>query len=223
MNEGMKKRIYLDPNLNRLSEYYDRDIVKVLSKNLKEAYLFWGISTKSFENILNTFECSKEEIFFKLLVNYRQEDKIQRHKEIFVPPFTNNWFLQFEQTIKSLKVEVIAYSHGGHNYSLLHSAEISVPSHKPSKILHKDWIKPGWVLNIYVVEFNGVIHLQDGPKTDQNNFLNSEDSNFNNLTSDELPEWHEGFFVWPDGSSGFMGSSGIFASSSNHMRKSNEQ
>ena len=32
-------------------------------------------------------------------------------------------------------------------------------------------------------------------------------------------DWHEGFFTWSDGSSGFMGSSGIFASSSNHLRK----
>ena len=70
MNEVKKEKIYLDPKLNSLPDYYDRDIVKVLTKNLKEAYVFWGISSKSFEKILNAFNCSKEDVYFKLLVNY---------------------------------------------------------------------------------------------------------------------------------------------------------
>ena len=101
MNEVKKERIYLDPKLNTLPDYYNRDIVKVLTKNLKEAYIFWGVSSNSFEKILNAFVCKKEEVYFKLMVNYTQEDKVQRYKEIFLPPFTNNWFLQFDQRIKN--------------------------------------------------------------------------------------------------------------------------
>jgi hypothetical protein len=84
MNEGKKERIYLDPRLNTLPDYYDRDIVKVLTKNLKEAYVFWGVSSSSFNKILSAFNCEKNEVYFKLMVNYAQEDKVHRHKEIFL-------------------------------------------------------------------------------------------------------------------------------------------
>ncbi|HMV42243.1 MAG TPA: DUF4912 domain-containing protein [Leptospiraceae bacterium] len=218
MTEEKKSRIYLDPKFDRLPDYYNRDIVKILTKNLKEAYVFWGISTESFKKILDTFNCSKNEVYFKLIVRYAQEDKIHRHKEIFLPPFTNNWFLEFDQRIKNLKVEVIAFSQAGHSYSLLHSAEISIPSHKPSKVLHRDWLKASWIKEFNLVDVNGEIHIQDGPKQEPN----SNTITINQSLSEEL-EWQEGFFTWPDGSSGFMGSSGIFASSSNHMRKKNEQ
>jgi len=222
MNEVKKEKIYLDPKLNILPNYYDRDIVKVLTKNLKEAYVFWGISSKSFEKILNAFNCSREDVYFKLLVNYMQEDKVRRHKEIFLPPFTNNWFLEFEQRIKNLKVEIIAYSLGGSTYSLLHSAEISIPTHKPSNLLHKDWIAPAWVREKNIIEVNGELHLDEGPKNPNNNFnLSNTNSEMNQNSVDQDLEWQDGFFTWSDGSSGFMGSSGILASSSNHMRKSN--
>lgn len=220
MNEVKRERIYLDPKLNSLPDYYDRDIVKVLTKNLKEAYVFWGINSKSFEKILNAFNCSKEDVYFKLLVNYTQEDKIRRHKEIFLPPFTNNWFLEFEQRIKNLKVEIIAYSLGGHTYSLLHSAEISIPTHKPSHVLHKDWLKPAWIQQHNIIEVNGELHLQEGPRTQENKLSFLEINSKMNSEAESL-DWQEDYFTWSDGSSGFMGSSGIFASSSNHMRKSN--
>jgi hypothetical protein len=218
MNESTKERIYLDPKLNTLPDYYDRDIVKVLTKNLKEVYAFWGISSSSFGKILNAFNCKKEEVFFKLIVDYMQEDKVRRHKEIFLPPFTNNWFLQFEKRIKNLKVEVIAYNQEGNTFSLLHSAEISIPSHKPSKILHKDWLKPSWVQNFNMVEINGEYHIKEGEKKKESENFEESESNVTFLNSEE--EWQEKFFIWPDGSSGFMGSSGILASSSNHLRKS---
>lgn len=221
MNEGKKERIYLDPKLNTLPDYYDRDIVKVLTKNLKEAYVFWGISSNSFNKILSAFNCDKDQVYFKLMVNYAQEDKVHRHKEIFLPPFTNNWFLQFEQRIKNLKVEVIAYSQSGNTYSLLHSAEISIPNYKPSKVLHKDWLKSSWVEQHNIVEINGELHVQEGERKVDAGTAQGKLP----LTpiASESVEFQEGFFTWSDGSSGFMGSSGIFASSSNHMRKSNEQ
>ena len=216
MNEGKKERIYLDPRLNTLPDYYDRDIVKVLTKNLKEAYVFWGISSNSFSKILNAFNCEKNEVYFKLMVNYAQEDKVHRHKEIFLPPFTNNWFLQFEQRIKNLKVEVIAYSQFGNTYSLLHSAELSIPNYRPSKVLHKDWLKATWIEQHHIVEVNGELQIQEGEKKVDTG--SAVDKLHLTPTTDDV-EWHDGFFTWSDGSSGFMGSSGIFASSSNHMRK----
>lgn len=224
MSEEKRERIYLDPKLNTLPDYYDRDIVKVLTKNLKEAYVFWGISSQSFEKILNAFQCIREEIYFKLMINYKQEDKIQRHKEIYLPPFTNNWFLQFEQKIKNLKVEVVAYTKTGNTYSLLHSAEISIPNHKPSRVIHKDWIKPAWIKEHNLVEINGEILMQDGPPAKGDSFSADSTKSINESLSNEILDWNENVtFTWSDGSSGFMGSSGILASSSNHMRKSNEQ
>lgn len=216
MNEAKKERIYLDPRLNALPDYYDRDIVKVLTKNLKEAYVFWGVSSSSFNKILTAFNCEKNEVYFKLVVNYATEDKVHRHKEIFLPPFTNNWFLQFDQRIKNLKLEVVAYSQFGNTYSLLHSAELSIPNYKPSKVLHKDWLKPSWIEHNDIIEVNGELHIQDGEKKlDTGSALGK--FKLAPTVNDSL-EWKEGFFTWSDGSSGFMGSSGIFASSSNHLR-----
>ncbi|HNF16184.1 MAG TPA: hypothetical protein PK453_21160, partial [Leptospiraceae bacterium] len=34
--------IYLEEAMNRIPEYYDRDIIKILLKNPKEAFVFWG-------------------------------------------------------------------------------------------------------------------------------------------------------------------------------------
>ena len=63
---------------------------------------------------------------------------------------------------------------------------------------------------------NGELQIQEGEKkVDTGSAI---DKLHLTPTSDDI-EWQDGFFTWSDGSSGFMGSSGIFASSSNHMRK----
>jgi hypothetical protein len=43
--------IYHEPQINSLLGYYGRDIIKVLSKNPKEIFVFWGISEDSFSKI----------------------------------------------------------------------------------------------------------------------------------------------------------------------------
>ena len=47
MNENTETKgsvIYNEPEKNTLPVYYGRDIIKVLTKNPKEVYIFWGIS-----------------------------------------------------------------------------------------------------------------------------------------------------------------------------------
>lgn len=213
--EGKEKRarIYLDPIMNNLREYYDRDIVKILTKNLKEVFVFWGISSQSFDNILKVLNVStREEVHFKLLVKYKKEDKqypIQNF--IHLPPFTNNWYLKFDERVRNLKVELVAFNDNGSFYSLLHSAEISTPSPKPSLVVHRDWVKPSWIRYGLVKEHeNGEFRL-DEEKIEQY---------FSGTL--EVPEGEVLIpvqFTFFDGSSGFLGSSGFIGASNNNFSR----
>ncbi|MCB1180116.1 MAG: hypothetical protein KDK36_21235, partial [Leptospiraceae bacterium] len=66
MEENIEKtEIYLEPKMDQIPEYYDRDIIKVLTKNPKEIYVFWGISLNTFENIKNFFGLEESKIHYK--------------------------------------------------------------------------------------------------------------------------------------------------------------
>ncbi|NBU96628.1 MAG: DUF4912 domain-containing protein [Spirochaetia bacterium] len=142
--------IYHEPQINSLSGYYGRDIIKVLSKNPKEVFVFWGISEDSFTKIKSHFNLNLEEIHYKLLVRYSTEDKLKNVIEIYLPPFTTSYIIKFEYPVKNLRVEIIATNSSGSVYTLMQSAHINMPINKPSQYVHQDWIHPEWVREGYI-------------------------------------------------------------------------
>ncbi|MDX1958883.1 MAG: DUF4912 domain-containing protein [Leptospiraceae bacterium] len=140
-----KKRIYLDPALDKLPEYYDRDIIKVLTKNPKEVFIFWGVSLSTQDKITDFFQCSKEEISYSLKISYQDEAKNHHKRDIALKAFTTSYLLKFDSPVKNLKAELVAFQNEKF-YSTLHSASINLPSNQPSKLLDKNWVKREWIL-----------------------------------------------------------------------------
>jgi hypothetical protein len=138
-----KTGIYLEPEMDNLPVYYDRDIIKILTKNPKEVFIFWGISQSTLQKIKEFFGPEQSEMDFKIYLRYQDEQKHVHFQEIFLPPFTTSYVVKFLEPVNGLRAEVLAYNHKG-EYSLMHSAHINMPSNKPSFKVHREWINPRW-------------------------------------------------------------------------------
>ena len=196
MNESNPKKIglYDEPKMNSLPGYYSRDIIKVLSKNPKELFIFWGISQESFTTIKNFFNVELDEVRYKLYIRYSDESKHLLFREIYLPPFTTSYILKLDAPVKNLRVEIIAYSSVGSTYSLMHSAHINMPINKPSQYVHHEWIHPRWIQGGGFLE-----------KVDDNFIIKTINPEFTTASSSEeekfLPIWES--VILFDGSSGF--------------------
>lgn len=143
--KNKKPRIYQDLAFNYLPDYYNRDILKILIKNPKEAFSFWGISSQSFENIKKALNTDLNDVYYKLILYYTNQEKNHVDRVIDLPPYTNNYLIKFDEPIKNLKAEIAAYNKYGQYYVLLQSALINMPSSRPSMDFHKDWISERWL------------------------------------------------------------------------------
>lgn len=138
----IKTGIYLEPEMDNLPVYYDRDIIKILTKNPKEVFIFWGVASSTLQKIREFFG-SDQDLDFKLYLRYHDDHKHVHFQEILLPPFTTSYVVKFLEPVYSLRVEVLAYNYKG-EYSLMHSAHVNMPSNKPSVRVHREWINPRW-------------------------------------------------------------------------------
>ncbi|HMV78701.1 MAG TPA: DUF4912 domain-containing protein [Leptospiraceae bacterium] len=134
--------IYLEEAMNRIPEYYDRDIIKILLKNPKEAFVFWGISLDSYKKIEDYFGKSRNEIRYKLFVRYLDESKTPHFQEILLAPYAQSYVIKFLGPVKNLRAEISAYVEQEGEYTMMHSAAIHLPRNRPSHLFHKDWLDP---------------------------------------------------------------------------------
>jgi hypothetical protein len=203
-----KPGIYHEPEMDHVTDYYDRDIVKVLTKNPREVFIFWGISSASFAKIIKELDSNRENIRLQLIVNFNIE---KRHAQqiINLPPFTNSWILRFDTPVRNFQAELAAYSvHTGAVYTLLHSAVINMPSSKPSVLVHKEWINDNWKkpgVSFEFLESQGEVESKDYWKEILENKEEAEKLLLHRNVSGQ-PDEKESI---PSGSSGFMGSSNL--------------
>lgn len=186
-----KNGIYKESQMNSLQGYYGRDIIKVLSKNPKEVFIFWGISEESFSTIKSFFQTPLEEIQYKLHVRYLDETKHTQFLEVHLPPFTTSYVLKFDSTVKNLRVEVIAFNSSGSTYSLMHSAHVNTPVNRPSPYVHHEWIHPKWIEHGNYIEKQDELFLIKAV-----NYTSGEFS-----IEESAPIWESTILF--DGSSGF--------------------
>lgn len=151
-NPSQPTKIYEDQTLYKLPTHYDRDIVKILIRNPLEAFVFWGISSKSLKFIQSYLRCNLEEIFLKLHIKFWDDHKHQHENIIDLPPFTDNWLIRFDTPPHHLKVELVVFNQSGDYIILLHSAFITLPKNRPSYKVDKAWVNPGWVTEGHVSE-----------------------------------------------------------------------
>lgn len=180
MDEGILKNFYLDKKIDILPSYYNRDIIKILIVNPKSIYILWGISEASYSKISESFHCKLSDINFTLAIHYKTENKVQKTKLIELPAFTNNWFVNLEEKAKEIKAEIFAKSNQGNTYSLLHSAEIHLPSKKQSLQIHQEWIHPNWLeysAEIKIGDDVFLIERKNKPESAGNIEINKFDTN----------------------------------------------
>lgn len=194
MNEQVldgKIGIYDESQMTSLQGYYGRDIIKVLSKNPKEVFIFWGISMESFSTIRSFFQVPLEEIQYKLHIRYSDETKHIQFLEVRLSPFTTSYVLKFDSTVRNLRVEVIAYNSTGSTYSLMHSAHVNTPINRPSPFVHHEWIHPKWIEHGNFIEKQEEFFIIKGiNKSSQEIFL-----------EEQTPVWEPAIVF--DGSSGY--------------------
>ncbi len=146
-------QIYYEPEMENLPTYYDRDIIKILTKNPKEVFIFWGISQSTLQKIKEFFG-EQTTLDYKLYLRYNDENKHHYFQEILLAPFTTSYVVKFLEPVFNLRVEVLAYCERG-EYSLMHSAHVNMPINKPSPYVHKDWINPKWIKEGFLMQLEG--------------------------------------------------------------------
>jgi len=157
----IKTGIYLEPEIENLPTYYDRDIVKILTKNPKEVFIFWGISSSTLQKIRDFFG-GEQNLDFKLYLRYVDDQKHAHFQEILLPPFTTSYVVKFLEPVHNLRAEILAYNSRG-EYSLMYSAHINMPNYRPSVKIHRDWINPRWFQE-------GILHQLEGDTYEIKNF-----------------------------------------------------
>lgn len=147
-----KPRIYQDTKLELLPDFYDRDILKVLIRNPREAFAFWAVSTETLKNMMTELKATQEEIHYKLIVQYNREDKHLVEFEVLLEPFTSTYLIKFQERIHNLKVEFSGFTKNGEYFVLFHSSILTLPPNQPSNKVSKEWLNPNWYHELGLVE-----------------------------------------------------------------------
>jgi hypothetical protein len=203
---NQSSKIYNSPDNKRLPNYYDRDIVKILVRNPIEAFAFWGISSKTFQNVQSLLKTAMEEVFLKLHIKFFDEHSHFRENIITLPPFTDNWLMRFESPPHNLQVEIVALNSHGNYHSILTSAQVTLPKNRPSIHVDKIWVSPKWIADGAVTE------------TQSGDWVLSKPTGLQN----SVPATGKFVGVFT-GSSGHLGSSEKFAGSSEKFQGSSEK
>ena len=204
---NQSSKFYSNLSNKRLPNYYDRDIVKILVRNPIEAFAFWGISSKTFQNVQSFLKTSMEEVFLKLHIKFFDEHSHFRENIITLPPYTDNWLMRFESPPHNLQVELVALNNHGNYMSILTSAQVILPKNRPSIHVDKIWVSPKWISEGAVTE------------TQSGDWVLSKPTGLQN----SVPATGKFVGVFTTGSSGNLGSSEKFAGSSEKFAGSSEQ
>ncbi|MCB1160070.1 MAG: DUF4912 domain-containing protein, partial [Leptospiraceae bacterium] len=177
-----------------------RDVVKILVKNPTEAYCFWSMSKITLDKIQKSLNSKLEEVALKLNVSYEKKGT-SVEEVIDLPPFTNNWTLNFDASPKNLQVQLLVFNKRGEHLILLNSAIISLPEPRPSDIIDSDWTNSEW----------------DTPSTETT--TSEEPAKTSQNAEEKVEQVKKGGII--GGSSGFIGSSDNFIGSSGNLFKGN--
>lgn len=137
--------IYNDSKFTKHPEIPGDDLMRVLIRTPKEAFVFWKFSEKTLKNVLNDLESpSTEGLKFRLKVEYKNIFGSERIEFYDLLPFTESYYLKFMFPVREIQTSILV-SFQKKEVSALHTSGKDFPGGSESFRLDKEWIHPHWI------------------------------------------------------------------------------
>lgn len=160
-------KIYEDEKFQKPLSYLNFDIIKILTKNPWEAYIFWNINGNTYQKCVDHFQVSNESIQLEICLDFLDENGIKKTLSIPIHPLSNNYYCKFENPVANLKALIYA-NYSDRKYLLFDSAQVSLPMDHASFKFDEQWINQEWVeQGLIAKDANGNIIFQSSPQREQ--------------------------------------------------------
>ncbi|MCG9875481.1 MAG: DUF4912 domain-containing protein [Leptospiraceae bacterium] len=160
-------KIYEDEKFQKPLSYLNFDIIKILTKNPWEAYIFWNINGNTYQKCVDHFQVPSESIQLEICLDYLEENGIKKTRSISIHPLSNNYYCKFENPVANLKALIYA-NYSDRKYLLFDSAQVSLPMDHASFKFDEQWINQEWVEHgLIAKDANGNIVFQSSPQREQ--------------------------------------------------------
>lgn len=137
-------KIYEDEKFQKPLGSPITDIIKILTKNPWEAFIFWNINPDTFQKSLDHFQTSNESVKMEICLDYNDISGVKKSIYIPIHPLSNNYYYKFESPAFNLKALIYA-NHNEGRFLLFDSAQVSLPSEKASFQFDEQWINQEWI------------------------------------------------------------------------------
>ncbi|MBM9547762.1 hypothetical protein JWG40_12085 [Leptospira sp. 201903074] len=139
------KFIYNDSKFTKHPEFPQDDLMRVLIRTPREAFVFWKFSPNTLKNLLNDLESpSTDGLHFRLKVEYENIFGSKRTDFYDLAPFTESYYLKFMFPVRDIQTSIFV-SYQKKEISALHSSGKDLPGGTESFRLDKEWIHPQWI------------------------------------------------------------------------------
>ncbi len=155
-------RIYENPDFQKPLSYPPHDLIKILTRNPLEAYIFWNILPGTFQKCLDYFQSQAEHIQLEIHLEYNSLEGDKQTRIIQIHPLSTNYYCQFPHPVNHLKAALFAMQNG-RSYLLFHSAQVSLPAASVSMVWDENWAHPEWIEKGYLLKgADGRYYLKEG-------------------------------------------------------------
>ncbi|TGK78581.1 hypothetical protein EHQ24_18720 [Leptospira noumeaensis] len=143
--EPALKSIYNDSKFTKHPEFPSEDLIRVLVRTPKEAFVFWKFSETTLKNLLVDLDSPTTDGFrFRLKVEYKNIFGSERTEIYDLAPFTESYYLKFMFPVREIQTSILVSSEKK-EVSTLHSSGKDLPGGTESFRLDKEWIHPQWI------------------------------------------------------------------------------
>lgn len=141
----LPKSIYNDSKFTKHPEFPQEDLIRVLIRTPREAFVFWKFSPHTLNNLLIDLESpSTDGLHFRLKVEYKNIFGSERTDFYDLAPFTESYYLKFMFPVRDIQTSIFV-SYTKKRISVLHSSGKDLPVGTESFRLDKEWIHPQWI------------------------------------------------------------------------------
>ncbi|TGN11748.1 hypothetical protein [Leptospira ilyithenensis] len=135
--------IYNDPKFLKPIPPVEKDLVKVLVRNPKEAFVFWNFDPERFSSLpIELGAPSMEQVHFKLRVQYKKESGFAEDWHD-LSAFTSSYYCKWDVSVKEINASLFAFF-GEKSFFCLETKTGDLPKATESFLLDEKWIHPNW-------------------------------------------------------------------------------
>lgn len=136
--------IYTEESLQKPLKHPKKDLIKILSRNPWEAYIFWNLMPDTFQRALDYFQKESSTVGLELNLEYMTADGKTHVQKVGIHPLSQNYYCRFQSAVNNFKVTLYAVS-DDRGYLLFDTTPIDLPEEKQSEVWDEEWVHPEWV------------------------------------------------------------------------------